>query len=284
MAEAEMRLKRFASKAEVSAEVAPAIAQYAVNCIADNGVFHIAFSGGSLPAIVCEQLVRQPLLASIEWRRWHVWMVDERCVSLEHADSSWRLVHEHLLSREGVNIPLENLHPLPDCARFQVAPAPTGPTGDAERSVKQAAAEYADDLLASGAKISGGMPVLDLCLLGFGPDGHTASLFPGRDHDDIRYHKAGGVRLQSPSVITYITDSPKPPPMRITMTLPCILASRRIFAVACGGDKAPVLQGLAKDGTMAGHGVGPVMTIARVLFNHPDISIWTDDAACSLLE
>lgn len=283
MTEREIDLKRFASKAAVSAEVAPAIAQYSASCIADNGAFHIAFSGGSLPAIVCELLVRQPLVSSIDWSRWHVWMVDERCVSLEHADSSWRVLNEHFLSHEGVNIPRENLHPLPDCARFAVAPVPKGPTGDAERLVKQAAAEYAADLLSSGIKLSSGMPSLDLCLLGFGPDGHTASLFPGRDHDDMRYHKAGGLWLPTPSIITYITDSPKPPPMRITMSLPCILASRRIFAVACGSDKAPVLQGLTKDGTMSGQGVGPVLTIAKVLFHHPSMSIWTDDAACSLL-
>ena len=284
MTEQEIGLKRFASKAAVSAEVAPAIAQYAASCVAENGAFHIAFSGGSLPAIVCEQLARQPLVASIDWSRWHVWLVDERCVSLQHADSSWRLLSEHLLTREGVNIPAENLHPLPACARFAVAPVPTGHSGEAERLVQQAAAEYAADLLASGVGISGGMPVLDLTLLGFGPDGHTASLFPGRDLDDLRYHKTGCAWLPTRSVMTCVTDSPKPPSMRISMTLSCLRASRRIFAIGCGGDKAPVLQALLGDGTMGGHGVGPVLSIARVLFNHPNMSIWADDAACPFLQ
>lgn len=283
----EINLNRFASKAAVSVEIANVIAQHAESCISDTGSFHIAWSGGSLPAIVCEQLAKQPLVATIDWSRWHIWLVDERCVALEHADSSWRLVHEHLLSREGVNIPRENLHPLPECARFTVAPAPTGPAGEAERFVQQAAAEYAADLLSGGSQMSSrisGMPAMDLTLLGFGPDGHTASLFPGRDHDDVRYQKDGCAWRAAPSVVTCVTDSPKPPAMRITMSLPCILASRRILVVGCGSDKASVLQGVFKDGTMGGSGVGPVLTIAKVLFQHPSVSVWTDDAACALLQ
>lgn len=292
-----INLNRFGSKSAVSVEVAQVIAQHSASCIADTGSFHVAFSGGSLPAIVCEHLVKQPLVSAIDWSKWHIWLVDERCVALDHADSSWRLVHEHLLSHDGVNIPRQNLHPLPECARFAVAPVPTGPTGEPERLVKQAAAEYASELLLSGVMISrdtpsihaasahhNTMPVLDLTLLGFGPDGHTASLFPGRDHDDVRFHKSGPEWLVSPSVITYVTDSPKPPAMRITMSLPCILASRRVFAVGCGGDKAQVLQGVFMDGTMGGSGVGPVLTISKVIFKHPNVSIWTDDAACALLQ
>ena len=288
-----VKLNRFGSKAGVSVEVAQIIAQHSATCIADTGSFHVAWSGGSLPAIVCEHLVKQPLVSTIDWSKWHIWLVDERCVALDHADSSWRLVQEHLLSHDGVNVPRENLHPLPECARFAVAPVPTGHTGEAERLVKQAAAEYASDLMLSGVEISRDihgmhsthitMPVLDLTLLGFGPDGHTASLFPGRDHDDVRFRKSDTEWLVAPSVVTYVTDSPKPPAMRITMSLPCILASRRIFAVGCGGDKAPVLQGVFMDGTMAGAGVGPVLTISKVIFKHPNVSIWTDDAACVLL-
>jgi 6-phosphogluconolactonase len=281
MSKRAINLKRFSTKACVGADVAQAISQYASSCIAETGCFHSAWSGGSLPAIVCENLVKQPLVSAIDWSRWHIWLVDERCVSLEHADSTWRLLHEHLLSREGVHIPLQNLHPLPECARFEAAPAPTGHTGEAERLVKQAASEYAAALLSSGVETSGGMPVLHLSLLGFGPDGHTASLFPGRDHDDVRYCKFGGA---APSVITYVTDSPKLPSMRITMSLPCILASRKIFVVGCGSDKAPVLRGVHADGTMWGQGIGPVLTIAKVVFQHPNTCIWSDDAACELLQ
>jgi 6-phosphogluconolactonase len=284
MSDQGIKLNRFASKAAVSVEIAQDIVEYAASCIRDKSSFHIAWSGGSLPAIVCERLARQPLVAQIDWSKWHIWLVDERCVSLDHADSSWRLVQEHLLSREGVGIPPENLHPLPQCARFAVAPVATGHTGDAERLVKQAAEEYAAEMLISIVTKSNGMPAVDLCLLGFGPDGHTASLFPGRDHDDERYAKAGGAFLRSPSVMTYVTDSPKPPPMRITMSLSCILASRKICVVGCGCDKAPVLQGVFKDGTMGGIGVGPVLTIAKVIFQHTNISVWTDDAACELLQ
>jgi 6-phosphogluconolactonase len=280
----DIRLHRFASKAAVSSEVAQVISEYASSCIARSGSFHVAWSGGSLPAIVCEQLVKQPLVDAIDWSKWHIWLVDERCVALEHADSSWRVLHQHLLSHEGVDIPAENLHPLPECARFAVAPVPTGYEGEAERLVQQAAAQYAAALLSSGVENSSGMPVVDLALLGFGPDGHTASLFPGRDHDDLRYHQVGGAWLAIPSVMTCVTDSPKPPPMRITMSLPCILASRRIITVGCGGDKAPVMQALFKDGTMGGNSVGPVLPIAKVIFQHPNISVWTDDSACALLQ
>jgi len=284
MSAPQRKLNRFPSKAAVGADVAQVIASYAASCIADCAAFHVAWSGGSLPAIVCEQLVKQPLVSAIDWSKWHIWLVDERCVALDHADSSWRLVQEHLLSREGVAIPRENLHPLPECARFAVPPAPTSHAGDAERLVKQAASEYAAELLSSGVDTRSGMPVMHLTLLGFGPDGHTASLFPGRDHDDVRFHAAGGAWLQTASVVTCVTDSPKPPAMRITMSLPCILASRRVFAVGCGSDKAAVLQAMHTDGTMAGLGVGPVLTIAKVFFQHSDVSVWADDAACALLQ
>ncbi|XP_063038023.1 6-phosphogluconolactonase-like isoform X2 [Melospiza melodia melodia] len=74
-------------------------------------------------------------------------------------------------------------------------------------------------------------PRFELLLLGVGPDGHTASLFPGH-----------ALLQEQNSLISYLLDSPKPPPQRVTMTLPLLNAAKSVLVVATGASKAPVIQ------------------------------------------
>ena len=78
-----------------------------------------------------------------------------------------------------------------------------------------------------------GFPVIDIVLLGMGPDGHTCSLFPG--HPQVN---------ESTKWVTHITDSPKPPSERITLTLPVLNNASHVFFIATGKDKSPRIQEL----------------------------------------
>jgi 6-phosphogluconolactonase len=136
-----------------------------------------------------------PLLE--DWSAVHFWYGDERCVEPDDPDSN----HGQTIAR--LVAPGASFHRM----RGEVGPS-------------QGAREYLAEL---------GDTVMDLTLLGMGPDGHTASLFPNH------------LLLAASAAVVPITDSPKPPPQRITLTLATINASRAILLAVTGADKAPAL-------------------------------------------
>jgi 6-phosphogluconolactonase len=157
------------------------------------GAAHVALSGGSSIA----QAYR--LLGALlpDWRDVHLWYGDERCVPLDDPEST------HRLATGTLDAPGATWHPLA-----------------VELGCDEAAARYADELDGT---------VLDVALNGMGPDGHTASLFPG--------HPA----LRADGVAVAVHDSPKPPPDRMTLTLRKLNESRRILLPVTGAQKAPML-------------------------------------------
>jgi 6-phosphogluconolactonase len=195
--------------AEAAARVWVDAAQLAVE---RHGAFHVALAGGSTPRAIHAAVTRQPDLDPL-WQSTHVWWGDERAVPPEHADSNYRMADETLLSC--VPVPSAQVHRMP-----------------AERDDLEAAARAYALALAQG--VGGGAesaPALDLVWLGLGEDGHTASLFP--------HAKALAVRDRW---VAAVTDAPKPPPRRLTLTLPVFAAARRVVFVACGADKAEALR------------------------------------------
>jgi 6-phosphogluconolactonase len=157
-----------------------------------HGVAHASLSGGSMDRVYRLLGERLP-----DWSDIHFWFSDERCVPPDHEESIFRLVQETLV------VPGAEVHR---------APGELGP--------EEGAQVYAENV---------GDVVLDVALLGMGPDGHTASLFPG--------HPA----LAAEGVTAPVRDSPKPPPERITLTLPYLNASHRILLVVTGASKADAL-------------------------------------------
>ena len=157
-----------------------------------HGVAHVALSGGS--AVSAYDLLG-PLLP--DWRDVHLWYGDERVVALDDVDSNHRQVTEHL------DAPNATWHPIRP-----------------ELGAEGAAAAYAEEL---------GDTILDVAFNGMGPDGHTASLFPGFP------------QVEADGVCVAVHDSPKPPPDRITLTLPKLNESRRIVLFTTGASKAPML-------------------------------------------
>ena len=163
--------------------------------IAERGACTVALAGGRTPEPIYRELATG---SGIDWKRVHVFFGDERAVPPDHADSNYAMVSSALLSR--VPIPAGQVHRM-----------------EAERPDLEAAArEYARALPEQ----------LDILVLGMGPDGHTASLFPGSAAVDERQ------RLVVPVL------GPKPPPQRLTITPPVIEAARSVAVIATGKDKA----------------------------------------------
>jgi 6-phosphogluconolactonase len=182
---------------------AEAVARGAADAIAlavtrAEGEFHLGLAGGTTPKRTYELLADLP----VAWERVHLWFGDERCVAPDHVDSNFAMVRAALLSR--VKIPASQVHRM-----------------RAEDPDREAAArEYEREL----------PPRLHLLLLGMGPDGHTASLFPG----SIALRET--VRRVVPVV------GPKPPPERLTITPPVIAAARRVVVLATGAEKAAAVR------------------------------------------
>jgi len=212
----------------------------------------VAISGGSLPANLAGLIGRD----DVEWDRWHIFYVDERVVPVDHSESNHRLCKEEFLSK--VPIPEENIHTI-DYSYLDTSPV----------DLEELAEEYQDRLIKHFVgKDAARFPVFDLILLGMGPDGHTASLFPNSELFNV----------DESTWVGFITQSPKPPSERITLTLPVINHAARIAFVAAGEAKQNALAiTLDKpDMRLPGSRVRPAL---------PGVVYWfVDDAAAAKLQ
>jgi 6-phosphogluconolactonase len=177
------------------------------DAIAARGACWIALAGGRTPRAVYEQLAGAGTPA-IDWTRVHVAFGDERVVPPDHADSNYAMAKAALFDR--VPLPASQIHRI------------EGERGDAAG----AADAYAAHLSRALALAPGAWPVLDLVLLGVGPDGHTASLFP---HTPAL---AVTDRLAAAAI------APSPPASRVTLTYPVLNAARAVVVLVSGADKA----------------------------------------------
>jgi 6-phosphogluconolactonase len=146
--------------------------------------------------------------AKLEWSKVHFWFGDERCVPPDHADSNFKLAKESFLSR----VPDARVHRI----KGEIAPA-------------DAAAEYERELGAIGN-------ALDVVHVGMGPDGHICSLFPGHALLD-----------EKTKLVASLTDSPKPPPARVTLTFPALSNARALWFLVMGGNKADAVNAALTD-------------------------------------
>ncbi|MFN2633541.1 MAG: 6-phosphogluconolactonase, partial [Thermoanaerobaculia bacterium] len=174
--------------------------------IAARGVFRVALSGGSTPRLLHERLTRRPFRRGIEWGRIRFFFGDERCVPPDSDRSNYLMAARTLLGP--LKIPADRV--------FRI---------HGEFPPKRAAAEYAGALETEFAG-ERGRPRLDLVLLGLGPDGHTASLFPGTRALEER---------DTPVAANWV---PKLREWRITMTYPVLDAARRVVFLVAGQEKA----------------------------------------------
>jgi 6-phosphogluconolactonase len=168
---------------------------------------HISLTGGSTPGRAYEEAAR----LEQDWSRATLWWGDDRCVPPDDELSNYRLAREALLDR------------LPDDGAPEVHRVP------AERGPHVGADDYERDLRAVFGEA---LPRLDFMLLGLGPDGHVASLYPGRDTLDVRDRPAVGVD----------EAGWKPYVPRVSLTMPVLCAARRIVFLVAGADKAEAVE------------------------------------------
>ncbi len=171
--------------------------------------FSLALAGGSTPRLLYE-LLGTEFRNQVSWQQVHFFFSDERYVPLDHPDSNYRLVREALFDR--IDVPVANLH------------RPRTDLDDPD----EAAARYEEELR---DYFGTGEPGLDWVLLGLGEDGHIASLFP-----------RSAALAETERWVTVVRGSPKPPPLRLTMTLPFINGASQVHFLVSGGGKAKALQ------------------------------------------
>ncbi len=195
--------------ANFTADAAALIIETGRRAIADSGLFRLGLAGGNTPRAIYAALAQTP--NALPWDRVQITFGDERCVPPDHADSNYLMAKEALLSRV----------PIPEGNVFRIR---------GEIHHEEAATECEARLNAVAQRLGEARYVHDLLLLGLGEDGHTASLFPGSpalDETDRNVIPATG---------------PKPPPQRITFTLPLINAARLVVFLVNDPKKEPIVQ------------------------------------------
>jgi 6-phosphogluconolactonase len=225
-----------ASKEELASHLTRTIRRCAADAVRERGAFSVALSGGSLPGLL-EGLARSNDDAGADidphFDKWHVILADERMVPLEHPDSNLGELNRAALSK--LPIPPSQIYGprLPGGKESSDAPE--------DEDDQAIASEYDATIRHDALRPTDG--ALDVAVLGFGPDGHTCSLFP---HHPL-------LTLSDPNVwVAAISDSPKPPPRRITLTLSMLNAStRNVIFCGAGSSKSPILQQVFRSVTSA---------------------------------
>lgn len=218
----ETRLEILADPEALSQRVAAWMLELAT---AQNGVFAVALSGGSTPQQLYQRLAEQPFRDRFPWSRTHWFWGDERFVPHENARSNFRMVREALLSH--VPIPTANVHPI----------ATEGVTAEA------AASAYERELKSfyGMEHLDPAQPLFNVTLLGLGPDGHTASLFPGTSVLAERDRWAVAVDGAVGGAVGGVVGG-APNDERITLTYPALESSRNAAFLVAGEDKRVIFD------------------------------------------
>ncbi len=216
---------QFKTAAEVAETICAEIIQLAEQAISETGNFKIVLAGGSTPEKVYQLLVD----AKTDWSKWMIYYGDERCLPADDKDRNSIMASRALLDK--VDIPSANIFTMPT-----------------ELGTVEAAKQYRLAI----AKID----QFDLVLLGMGEDGHTASLFPGQQHDQQE-------------TVHEVYNSPKPPPERISLSAGTLANTKKLFFIVTGESKVEPVQQWKQGVDL------PVATISPV----SGVDIYIDNAA-----
>jgi 6-phosphogluconolactonase len=203
---------------EVAEALAARLMARLVEIQRDLRIPQVALTGGRIACKAYERLAAEGARSAVDWSQVEFWWGDERFVRADDSDRNAKQALDLLAGP--LQLSPNRVHPMP--------------ASDGGVDLDQAAEDYASEL---------GSTVFDVCLLGMGPDGHVASIFP--EHPSS-YETRDVVAVRS---------SPKPPPERISLTLPVINRSREVWFLVSGADKAAAAK-------MALLGAGPVQVPA----------------------
>jgi 6-phosphogluconolactonase len=188
-----------------------------VDAQAARGPASLVLTGGGIGTAVLAELAAAPARDAVDWRQLDLWWGDERFLPAGDPERNETGARTALLDKVGTGP--GRVHPMP---------GQDGPDGN---DPEAAAQRYAAELrAATRPEDHGPVPSFDVLLLGIGPEAHVASLFPGMP------------ALHDERPVVAVHDSPKPPPVRLTLTLPAIQAARQVWILASGPDKAPAVR------------------------------------------
>jgi 6-phosphogluconolactonase len=214
----ERRVLIHPDKASLSGSVAARFITKTIDLLEDRDADGAAREDDIDGVAVLAAINASPARDSVDWSRVSFWWGDERFVAKNDPERNELQARQALLDH--IAVPEEQIHAFP--------------SSDEMADIDEAAASYALELLEAGDGKD--YPKFDITFLGVGSDGHIASLFPGQE----------AVRATDVTVVA-VRESPKPPPLRLSLTLPVLRSSDRIWLVLAGSDKASAL-GLALAG------------------------------------
>jgi 6-phosphogluconolactonase len=208
----EVSIRTFARLEALSRSAAEHFVMAASARAVEGSMFSAAFSGGKTPQMFLKLLATPEFSGRIPWERTYIFQVDERCVPPDDPQSNYGMIREALL-----------LQAPGAAAHFHRMKA--------EQADREAAsAEYAAEIGKTLSPAPGQAPRFDLIFLGMGPDGHTASLFPGTSA------LAERKRWVCPNYVAKLQAH------RLTLTFPVLNAASEVVFVVSGADKADVLR------------------------------------------
>jgi 6-phosphogluconolactonase len=204
------------SRAELADLVADKFVVRVRKLVRRQGHASILLTGGTIAQEVYRAIASHPARDTVDWSTVDFWWGDERFVPAGDPERNDHQAEQALL--QVLSVPADRIHRMPSASDGV--------------SVEEGAKSYAD-LLRARAGDGEEWPACDLAFVGMGADAHVLSVFPG----------SAEAQLITPGVVA-VTDSPKPPPQRITLTIPLLNRSKRVWMVVAGADKAAAL-GLA---------------------------------------
>jgi 6-phosphogluconolactonase len=221
-----------------------------VDVCAARGHASLVLTGGGIGTRVLTELAAAPARDAVDWRHVDIWWGDERFLPTGDPERNETGARKALLDH--VDASPERVHPMP------------GPDGRDGPDPEAAAARYAGWLLAaSQPEDHSQVPSFDVLMLGIGPEGHVASLFPGMP-----------ALYEEQRTAVAVHGAPKPPPTRLTLTLPAITAAREVWILASGAEKAGAIR-------LALSGAGPVQVPAAGARGRQQTLFLLDRAAAS---